>query len=74
MAYAVFCMIFGIVFYGYIIASVAAGLANADTQRARYQERFGTIKTFLKVSGNKIQVVTSSNSKSRVVLSSLTCS
>ena len=74
MIFAVICMIFGIVFYGYIIASVAAGLANADAQRARYQERLDAIKTFLKVSGNKIQVVTSSNGKGRVVLSSLTCS
>jgi len=67
-------MIFGIVFYGYIIASVAAGLANADAQRARYQERLETIKTFLKVSGNKMQVVTLTNSKSPAVLSGLNCS
>ncbi|RMX52129.1 hypothetical protein pdam_00015157 [Pocillopora damicornis] len=47
MTFALFCMIIGIVFYGYIIASVAAGLANADAQRARYQERLDAIKTFL---------------------------
>ena len=58
MTYAVICMIIGIVFYGYIIASVAAGLANADAQRARYQERLNAIKTFLKVSGNETQVIT----------------
>ena len=58
MTYAVICMIIGIVFYGYIIASVAAGLANADAQRARYQERLDAIKTFLKVSGNETQVIT----------------
>ena len=58
MTYAVICMIIGIVFYGYIIASVAAGLANADAQRARYQERLNAIKTFLKVSGNDTQVIT----------------
>ena len=46
-------MITGIVFYGFIIASVAAGLANADAQRARYQERLDAIKTFLKVKANK---------------------
>lgn len=49
MTFALFCMIIGIVFYGYIIASVAAGLANADAQRARYQERLDAIKTFLEV-------------------------
>ncbi|XP_058949071.2 uncharacterized protein [Pocillopora verrucosa] len=47
MTFALFCMIIGIVFYGYIIASVAASLANADAQRARYQERLDAIKTFL---------------------------
>jgi len=46
-------MIVGIVFYGFIIASVAAGLANADAQRARYQERLDAIKTFLKVKSNE---------------------
>ena len=49
MTFALFCMIIGIVFYGFIIASVAAGLANADAQRARYQERLDAIKTFLQV-------------------------
>ncbi|XP_068721896.1 uncharacterized protein [Montipora capricornis] len=48
MGYALFCMVFGIVFYGFIIARVAAGLANADAQRARYQERLDAIKNFLK--------------------------
>lgn len=49
MTFALFCMIIGIVFYGFIIASVAAGLANADAQRARYQERLDAIKNFLQV-------------------------
>ena len=53
MAFSLLCMITGIVFYGFIIASVAAGLANADAQRARYQERLNAIKSFLKVKGNK---------------------
>ncbi|XP_032231588.2 uncharacterized protein LOC5507177 [Nematostella vectensis] len=47
MAYSFVFMIFGIVFYGYIVASVAAGLANADAQRARFQERLTTIGHFL---------------------------
>ena len=53
MTFALFCMIIGIVFYGYIIASVAAGLANADAQRARYQERLDAIKSFLQVSNTR---------------------
>jgi len=72
MAFALICMIIGIVFYGYIIASVAAGLANADAQRARYQERLGAIKTFLKVSGNERQFVPLKIVN--VFLSSATCS
>ena len=58
MAFALICMIIGIVFYGFIIASVAAGLANADAQRARYQERLNAIRTFLKVKGNETLVIT----------------
>ena len=61
-------MIVGIVFYGFIIASVAAGLANADAQRARYQERLNAIKTFLKVRGNETL-----DSKVPVILFSVTC-
>ncbi|KAI8478218.1 hypothetical protein Bbelb_440550 [Branchiostoma belcheri] len=43
--------IVGIVFYGYVIASVAASLANAAAQRARYQERLRIIFAFLKCYG-----------------------
>ena len=56
-------MIIGIVFYGFIIASVAAGLANADAQRARYQERLDAIKTFLKVKGHQTLVITFKKAK-----------
>lgn len=49
MALALICMIVGVVFYGYIIASAAASLANADVQRARYQQKLDTIGRFLKV-------------------------
>ena len=42
-------MIMGIVFFGYIIASVAASMANADAQRARYQEKIKAINVFMKV-------------------------
>ncbi|XP_068704187.1 uncharacterized protein [Montipora foliosa] len=48
MTYAHICMLCGIVFYGFVIARVAAGLANSDSQRARYQERLDAIKNFLK--------------------------
>merc|ERR1719494_162093 len=47
MALALICMIVGVVFYGFIIASVAASLANADAQRARYQERLDGINRFM---------------------------
>ena len=61
MTFALFCMIIGIVFYGYIIASVAAGLANADAQRARYQERLDAIKSFLQVANTRPINWTTSN-------------
>ena len=43
-------MIVGIVSYGYIIATVAASLANADSGRARYQEKLKAIQSYLQVS------------------------
>ncbi|XP_071851243.1 uncharacterized protein [Apostichopus japonicus] len=48
MVLALSAMIFGIVFFGYVIASVAASLANADAQRARYQEKLTAIGQYLK--------------------------
>ncbi|XP_071956713.1 uncharacterized protein [Antedon mediterranea] len=48
MVLALLSMIMGIVFFGYIIASVAASLANADAQRARYQEKLTAVKRYLK--------------------------
>ncbi|XP_071795542.1 uncharacterized protein [Asterias amurensis] len=48
MVLALLSMIFGIVFFGYVIASVAASLANADSQRARYQEKLTAIQDYLK--------------------------
>ena len=50
MVLALVCMIVGVVFYGYIIASSAASLANADVKRSRYQQRLDTINRFLQVS------------------------
>ena len=50
MVLALVCMIVGVVFYGYIIASSAASLANADVQRSRYQQKLDTINRFLQVS------------------------
>ncbi|XP_022094111.1 uncharacterized protein LOC110981133 isoform X3 [Acanthaster planci] len=48
MVLALLSMICGIVFFGYVIASVAASLANADSQRARYQEKLTAIQNYLK--------------------------
>ena len=45
---SLFCMIFGVVFFGYIIASVTASLANADIHRVTYQSRLNSVKRFLK--------------------------
>lgn len=48
--YAVLVMVLGVLAYGYIIASVAASLANADSARAQYQEKLKGIKSFMDVS------------------------
>ena len=50
MVIALMIMIIGVVFFGYIIASVAASLANADAARARYQEKMSGIKNLMRVS------------------------
>ena len=42
-------MVLGVLAYGYIIASVAASLANADSARAQYQEKLEGIKSFMDV-------------------------
>ena len=47
--YAVLVMVLGVLAYGYIIASVAASLANADSARAQYQEKLKGIKSFMDV-------------------------
>ena len=48
-SYAIFVMIIGVVAYGYIIASVAASLANADSGRAQYHDKLNAVKSYLKV-------------------------
>jgi hypothetical protein len=45
-------MVLGVVFFGYIIASVAAGLANADTQRAVFADKVKGIKAYMEVSND----------------------
>lgn len=45
--FSLLAMTGGIVGYGYIIASVAASLANADSTRARFQERLTAIKSYM---------------------------
>lgn len=47
--FALTVMVLGIVCYGYVVASVAAALANADAQRARYREKLDAIRTFMDV-------------------------
>ena len=49
MVIALIVMILGVLFFGYIIASVAASMANADAQRARFQEKLHGIKSYMEV-------------------------
>ncbi len=46
---SIMVQIIGVIFFGYIIASVAASLANADAQRARFQQKLSSIKMCLQV-------------------------
>ena len=46
-------MVLGVVAYGYIIASVAASLANADSARAQYQEKLKAVKSYMAVCGKE---------------------
>eukprot|EP00795_Rhopilema_esculentum_P012973 gene12973-3735_t len=48
MALSCVCMVFGVVYFGYILASVAASMSNADALRAGYQDQLEAIKLFLK--------------------------
>ncbi|XP_072050253.1 uncharacterized protein [Amphiura filiformis] len=47
MLIAIFAMTFGILYFGYIIASVAASMANADSQRADYQEQIVSANKYM---------------------------
>lgn len=47
--YATIIMIFGVMAYGYLIASVAASLVNADSARASHQSKLNAVKSYLKV-------------------------
>ena len=53
LSISICAMLMGIALFGYTIASTTASMANADAQRARYQEKMKAIKAFLKV-GEKV--------------------
>ena len=54
MAVSLAIMITGVLFFGYIIASVAASMANADAQRARFHEKLSGIKHFTEVNFSRV--------------------
>ena len=47
--YSTLVMLFGVVAYGYLAASVTANLVNADSARAQYQAKLSAIKAYLRV-------------------------
>lgn len=51
--YATVIMIYGVMAYGYLTASVAASLVNADSARALHQSKLQAVKSYLKVSSIK---------------------
>ena len=46
--YAICFEVFGVVFYGLIVAYVTASLVNDDIGRVQYQEKLEMIKKYLK--------------------------
>lgn len=44
-------MISGVLFFGYIISSIAASQANADAARARFQEKLHAVVSFVEKEG-----------------------
>ena len=48
-AYASLVMLFGVVAYGYLAASVTANLMSADSARAQYQAKLQAVKAYLRV-------------------------
>ena len=47
---AVLCQIVGVLFFNYILASIAATVANSDKNLHSFQRKIDGIKLFLKVS------------------------
>lgn len=43
-------MMIGVALYGYIIATTAASLVNADSGRAKYREKVKAVRNYLQVS------------------------
>ena len=51
---AVLCQIVGVLFFNYILASIAATVANSDKNLHSFQRKIDGIKLFLKVQNTKI--------------------
>jgi len=50
MLFSIIIMVLGVLFFGYIVASITAGMANADTQRGVFADKLKAIKVYLEVS------------------------
>lgn len=48
----VLCQIIGVLFFNYILASIAATAANSDKNLTEFQRKIDLIKLFLKVKNN----------------------
>lgn len=53
----VLLMMIGVASYGYIIATTAASLANADSGRAKYHEKVKAVQNYLQVNNGCIKHV-----------------
>lgn len=49
MAFTAMLMVTGLFFFGFIVASITANLANADKGRVRFQEKINSIRNYMEV-------------------------
>ena len=53
MVLSAFCMAFGVVYFGYVVAYVSASLSSENTLRSEYQDDLDGLKIFLQVGSVK---------------------
>ena len=55
MIYAICVMVIGKLLFGFILGSIASTLANLDTQRVLFEEKFIALKVCMKKNRHKFE-------------------